>query len=65
MSTLTFQLEETQADKLAEAAREQGVQVEELLRKIAEDYLSRKEGFEVAAKYVLQKNAELYRRLAQ
>jgi hypothetical protein len=65
MSTLTFQIEEQKAGKLAEAARERGVDVEELLRRITEDFLSRKEGFEAAAKYVLQKNAELYRRLAQ
>ena len=65
MSTLTFQIEEQKAGQLAEAAREQGVQVEELLRRITEDFLSRKQGFETAAKYVLQKNAELYRRLAQ
>jgi hypothetical protein len=64
VSTLTFQLEEGKAGRLTEAAREQGVPVEELLRQIAEDYLARQDGFERAAKYVLQKNAELYRRLA-
>ncbi len=65
MSTLTFQLEEAKAGQLAEVARERGVQVEELLRRITEEFLSRKNGFEAATKYVLQKNAELYRRLAQ
>lgn len=65
MSTITFQIEEQEASQLADAAREQGVQVEELLRQITKDYLARKQGFETAAKYVLQKNAELYRRLAQ
>jgi hypothetical protein len=65
MSTLTFQMEETKAGQLAEVAREQGVQVEELLRRITEEFLCRKDNFEAAAKYVLQKNAELYRRLAQ
>lgn len=65
MSTLTFQLEDSEATKLAEAAREQGVQLNELLRQIAKDYLSRKQGVESAAQYVLKKNAELYRRLAQ
>lgn len=53
------------ARQLAEAAREKGVCVEELLQQITEDFLSRKEGFEAAARYVLNKNAELYRRLAQ
>lgn len=65
MSTLTFTMPEEKASQLADAAREMGVPVEDLLRRIADDFLSRKDGFEAAAKYVLQKNAELYRRLAQ
>lgn len=65
MSTITFQIEDQKAGLLAEAAREKGLRVEELLQQITEDFLSRKEGFETAAKYVLNKNAELYRRLAQ
>lgn len=65
MSTLTFQIEEEKAASLAEAARERGLRVEELLKQIADDFLSRKEGFEAAAQYVLKKNAELYKRLAQ
>jgi hypothetical protein len=65
MSTVTFQVEDDQAAQLADAARNQGVSVEELLRRITEDFLARKEGFESAAKYVLGKNAELYRRLAK
>ena len=65
MSTVTFQVENEKADQLAEAARQQGIAVEELLRQITDDFLARKEGFEAAAKYVLTKNAELYRRLAK
>jgi antitoxin FitA len=65
MSTVTFQIEEKKAEMLNEAARERGIGVEELLQQIAEDFLSRKQNFEAAAKYVLQKNAELYRRLAK
>lgn len=65
MSTLTFQLEEAKADKLARAANDLGVQVEELLQRITDEYLARQQNFEVAATYVLQKNAELYRRLAK
>ena len=64
MSTLTFQLPGEKAERLAEAAREAGVQVEDLLQRITDDFLNRKTAFETAAKYVLQKNAELYRRLA-
>ena len=65
MSTVTFQVEDEKAGQLATAARDRGVAVEELLRQITDDFLARKEGFEAAAKYVLAKNAELYRRLAQ
>ena len=65
MSTVSFQVEDEKAGRLADAARERGVEVEELLRQITDDFLARKQGFESAAKYVLNKNAELYRRLAQ
>lgn len=65
MSSLTFQLPEEKADRLATAAKELGVPIEDLLRRITDDFLNRNESFEAAAKYVLRKNAELYRRLAQ
>jgi antitoxin FitA len=65
MSTVIFQIEDKKAEMLNEAARERGISVEELLQQIAEDFLSRKQGFEAAAKYVLRKNAELYQRLAK
>jgi hypothetical protein len=65
MSTLTFQLSQEKADRLAAAALEIGVPVEELLEKMTDDYLDRKSSFESAAQYVLQKNAELYSRLAK
>jgi|HubBroStandDraft_5_1064220.scaffolds.fasta_scaffold381482_3 hypothetical protein len=64
MSTLTFSLPEDKAEQLALSAQELGVAVEELLRKITDDYLTRKKEFLLASEYVLQKNAELYRRLA-
>jgi hypothetical protein len=65
MSTVTFQIEDDKVQRLTEAARERGVEVDELLRQLADDFLARKAGFESAAKYVLEKNAELYRRLAK
>ncbi len=65
MSTVTFQLDDQKADRLAEAARAKGIHVEELLRRITDDYLARLENFDAAAQYVLHKNAELYRRLAR
>lgn len=63
MSTVTFQLEEEKAEQLATVAQERGLAVEELLKQIMNEFLARKEGFESAAKFVLAKNAELYRRL--
>ena len=41
MSTLTFVVPEEKAGRLAEAAREMGVPVEELLQKITDDFLAR------------------------
>jgi len=65
MSSLTFQLPEEKADRLAAVAQEIGVPVEELLRQMTEEFLDRKYAFESATRYVLHKNAELYRRLAK
>jgi hypothetical protein len=65
MSTLTFSVPDDKASQLNQAANEMGVPIEDLLRRITDDFLARKEGFGEAAKYVLQKNAELYRRLAK
>lgn len=65
MSSLTFQLPEEKADQLTSAARDMGVPVEDLLVRITTEFLTRREAFDAAANYVLTKNAELYRRLAQ
>ena len=65
MSSVTFPVSDEKAERLSEAAREMGVAVEELLARLTDDFLTRKSGFEGAANYVLQKNVELYRRLAQ
>lgn len=64
MSTVTFQVDDEKAARLADAARERGVAVEELLRQLTDDFLTRNQDFQAAAKYVLNTNAELYRRLA-
>ncbi|HEY2296038.1 MAG TPA: ribbon-helix-helix protein, CopG family [Thermoanaerobaculia bacterium] len=64
---ITFQLAVSpeSARRLEELAVEAGVPAEELLRASVEEWLSRpRSGFAEAASYVLQKNAELYRRLA-
>lgn len=65
MSTLTLHLDEAKVEKLTKAARAEGIELEELFRRLADDYLARKHTFDSAADYVLKKNAELHRRLAQ
>jgi hypothetical protein len=65
MSTFTVQLPDSKADLLAQEADRRGVRVEDLLAQLADDFLARKESVEAASRYVLAKNAELYRRLAK
>jgi len=65
MDVFTVVLPEVQAQRLRELAREAGVSPEQLLRVGVEGWLSRPgRDFAEAAAYVLQKNRELYRRLA-
>lgn len=65
MVTLTFEVPEEQAERLEAAARKDGVPLDELLRKLMDEHLDKKESFSAIKEYVLKKNAELYRRLAQ
>ena len=63
--TFTIALSDEKARRLEQRAREAGVAPEELLRASVEDWLAEpREDFARAASYVLQKNKELYRRLA-
>lgn len=65
MTMLRFDISDEKAEALKEAADRMGLSIEELLRATVEDALHRLESdFETAAEKVLQKNAELYRRLA-
>jgi hypothetical protein len=65
MQTLEIQLPEQIAAKLQEAAHKLGVSVEVLLQASVEEKLARlDEDFLAAANYVLEKNSELYQRLA-
>jgi len=65
MSTFTIELPEEQARRLHELAQEAGVSPERLLRAGLEEWLGRPDTkFAEAAEYVLNKNRELYRRLA-
>jgi predicted transcriptional regulator len=65
MDAFTIALPEEQAHRLRELARGAGVSPEQLLRAGVEEWLTRPgRDFTEAAAYVLEKNRELYRRLA-
>jgi len=65
MTAITVPLSDERLEQLREIARRVGVAPEELARAGLEDWLRQPhEDFVQGARYVLQKNAELYRRLA-
>jgi antitoxin FitA len=65
MSTLTIALSDELTIRLRETAERIGVSPEELAQASIADWVGRpREDFIAAARYVLEKNRELYRRLA-
>ena len=65
MTTITIDLPDERAQKLKEMADKFGVDPEELVRASVETILSGpEEDFRSALEYVLNKNADLYQRLA-
>jgi antitoxin FitA len=65
MSTITITISDDRLLRLKELAKDANVAPEELVRASVEEWLSHpKNDFAEAAEYVLQKNEELYRRLA-
>jgi len=61
---VTFELPPAQAEKLQQAADRLGVSPSDLARAAVSDLIARRsDEFEQAAERILQKNAELYRRL--
>jgi antitoxin FitA len=65
MNHITISLSDEHLVRLREQARQLRMEPEELARATVETWLERAEAdFTQAAKYVLQKNADLYRRLA-
>ncbi len=65
MASITIDLSDSQFQKLQNLARVHGIATEVLLKASLEDWLNlQKDDFVNAADYVLEKNAELYRRLA-
>jgi predicted transcriptional regulator len=62
---VAFELPPAQAEKLRQVAERLGISPAELARAAVTDLLAEQdETFQQAAERVLQKNAELYRRLA-
>ena len=65
MTTITVALSDEHLERLTALARQAGVSVGELARAGLEDWLRQpRHDFLQGAHYVLQKNADLYRRLA-
>ena len=64
MRTVKLDLPDETAERVEEAARHQGLSLEQLIRASVEEKLARDSEFEAAASRVLSKNIELYDRLA-
>jgi hypothetical protein len=65
VASITIDLSDSQFQKLENLARVHGIATEVLLKASLEDWLNLQKGdFVSAADYVLERNAELYQRLA-
>ena len=65
MTTLTVHLDDSQAEALRARARKYGLKPEQFVTASIEDLLAHPDAeFEQAARRVLSKNEELYRRLS-
>ena len=64
MKTVALDLPDEVANEAEKLASQKGLSLSEYLVLSVEEKVARDEEFEVAANYVLEKNAELYRRLA-
>jgi antitoxin FitA len=63
--SMTIQLDDEQSQRLADIARDLQVSTAELAKAVINDLISRQAAdFERAARHVLEKNRELYRRLS-
>ena len=65
MTTILIELPDEKATRVQAAADQLGLRLDEFVERTLDVALSRKETITVAFDYVLKKNAELYRRLAQ
>ena len=65
MATVKVSLSDDEMWRLEELSKREGLTVEQMVRLGIHDFISQPdEAFRVSAKRVMEKNAELYRRLA-
>jgi antitoxin FitA len=65
VASITISISDQQFEKIQELAQELGISLEDFLRISISEWLTHPQAdFTSAANYVLQKNAELYERLA-
>jgi len=64
MKTLKIHVPDETASKIEQAAQQRGISVEQLLQASVEEKIQRDAQFERAVDRVLEKSAELYRRLS-
>jgi predicted transcriptional regulator len=64
MKTLEIHLPDEVAAKIQEAAQQRGLSVDQLVHASVEEKIQRDAQLEQAVTHVLEKNAELYRRLS-
>ncbi|MEO8035715.1 MAG: DNA-binding protein [Acidobacteriota bacterium] len=64
MKTLEIHVPDEVASRIEQAANQRGISVEQLLQASVEEKIQRDAEFESVAGRVLEKNAELYRRLS-
>lgn len=65
MKTLEIHVPDEVASRIEQAANQRGISVEQLLQASVEEKIQRDAEFENVAGRVLEKNAELYRRLSE
>lgn len=65
MATLTISLSDEEMRRLEELSKREDLTIEQMVRLSINDFLGQPDdAFRAAAKRVMEKNAELYRRLA-
>lgn len=65
MTTVTVSLSDEEMRRLAELSKREGLTVEQMVRLAISDFIGQPDdSFRIATKRVMQKNAELYRRLS-